>query len=148
MKKIVLIIWIFIWSLTYSLWQWALQIQQSSENWFPYDEENAENMKDILKHSKMNEISDSVIWNTARNNSSPMAYYIAMVINYFLVILWAIAGIMLIYWFSLVYTDKTDEGLKKWYKYVKMATIAIIVIWVSWLFSMWIFYIYNIKVVS
>ena len=55
---------------------------------------------------------------------------------------------ILVYGFSMVFTGKTDEWIKKWGKFIKMAIIAIITIWVSWLISMWVISIYAQHVVK
>ncbi len=120
---------------------------------FPYQVWNEESVKNVVWTEKMwpfeqkdvmDDITKAYLWDDdIKGHSSPFVYYVSKVINYFLAILAFIAVVILLYGFSLVFTDKTDEWIKKWMKYVKMASIAIIVIWVSWLFSMWIFYIYN-----
>ena len=143
-KKVIISVLIFIWLIWYS----SARIEINNDYDFPYEEERADSMKDILDKSNVDELADSFLWSEAINKESPMSYYISKVINYFLVILAFISFLVLLYWFSLVFTDKTDEWLKKWYKYIKMAAIAIIVIWISWLFSMWIFSIYNNNVLK
>jgi len=142
MKKAILTLVSLIW-LTSISFAWPL-IEINRNYDFPYEEERADSMKDILKHSDVDDLANAYLWNNeVQTQRSPISYYISKVINYFLVILAFISFLVLLYWFSLVFTDKTDEWLKKWYKYIKMAAIAIIVIWISWLFSMWIFSIYN-----
>jgi len=146
MKKIILIIISIasLFSFSYAKW---FDININEWN-FPYEEERANSMKDILQHSDAWDIADNFVWSDIKSQRSPISYYISKVINYFLVILGFIAFLSLLYWFSLVFTDKTDEWIKKWYKFIKIAAIAIIVIWVSWLFSMWIFHIYSNEVVK
>jgi len=99
-------------------------------------------------NSTLDQLSKSFLWTDFRNQSSPAVYYISKFINYFLSILAFIAFIVLVYWFSMVFTGKTDEWIKKWGKFIKMAIIAIIIIWVSWLISMWIISIYAQHVVK
>ena len=150
MKKILLLIVFTISSLfTFTYWQWAIPAPWSSSSDFPYSEWNEESIKDSLNHSKFGEIAnDFADTNEIQTKQSPIAYWISKIINYFLALLSFIAVIVLIYWFSLVFANKTDEWVKKWYKYVKFATIAIIIIWISWLISSWFFYIYNEKVLK
>ncbi len=111
---------------------------------FPYQVNKIRKMEDVVNsnQSSIKKIWENYIWNEVINREFPASYYISTVINYFLWILWFIAVLILLYWFSLVFTDKTDEWIKKWYKFIKMASIAIIVIWVSWLISMWFINIY------
>jgi len=142
MKKIILIFWII-----FSLFFVNISFAELDET-FPYSDTNANSMKEILNKSELKQVRDDFVWSDIANQKSPIAYYISKVINYFLWITAFISVLTLIYGFSLTFTDKTDEGIKKWQKYVKMATIAIIVIWISWLFSMWIFNIYNHSVVE
>jgi len=99
-------------------------------------------------NSTLDQLSQSFLWTDFRDEDSPAVYYISKIINYFLSILAVIAFIVLVYWFSMVFTGKTDEWIKKWGKFIKMAVISIIVIWVSWLISMWVISIYAQHVVS
>jgi len=117
---------------------------------FPYDEERADSMKDILENSNADELANTYLWSdNALKENSPTVYYISKVLNYFLAILAFIAFLVLLYWFSLVFTQwRSNESMKKWYNYIKMAVIAIIIIWISWLFSIWIFSIYNNNVIQ
>ena len=146
MKKIVLSIVLIISSFNLAFAE-LFEINNWNED-FPYKEERADSMKDILQHSNINELSENFVWDDATKQSHPLSFYISKVINYFLAIIWFIAVLSLIYGFSLTYTQKSNEWVKKWYKFIKIATIAIIVIWISWLFASWIFYIYNNKVVN
>jgi len=98
--------------------------------------------------STLYKISKDYLWTDFSEQSHPIAFYVSKMVNYFLGILAFIAFLVLIYWFSTVFTGKTDEWVKKWGKYLKIAIIAIIIIWVSWLISMWIFSIYNTNVVN
>ena len=111
-----------------------------------------DSIKDIVisknDNSTLDKISKNFLWTDFRDQSSPAVYYISKFINYFLSILAFIAFIVLVYWFSMVFTGKTDEWIKKWGKFIKMAIIAIITIWVSWLISMWVISIYAQHVVK
>ena len=120
----------------------------SYSNDFPYIIHNSESVNTILiqndnHNSTIWKISDIFLWDGISEEENPIAFYISTVLNYFLYILAFISFIVLIYWFSLVFIDKTDEGIKKWWKYIKITIIALIIIWISWLFSIWIFHIYN-----
>ncbi len=99
-------------------------------------------------NSTLDQLSQSFLWTDFRDEDNPAIYYISKFINYFLSILAFIAFIILVYWFSMVFTGKTDEWIKKWGKFIKMAIIAIITIWVSWLIAMWVISIYAQHVVS
>jgi hypothetical protein len=141
LKKILYSIWIcIIWTIGLSTVLWED---------FPYTMpvENPENMQDIVDNSALEQISLDYMWDDFQDKQSPAEYYISTVINYFLWILAFFAFLVLAYWFSMVWTDKTDEWVKKWYKYIKMAIFSIIVIGISWLISIWIFYIYNHNVI-
>ena len=109
-------------------------------------------MKDIIipnnKNSTLDQLSKSFLWTDFRSEGNPAIYYISKFINYFLSILAFIAFMILVYGFSMVFTGKTDEWIKKWGKFIKMAIIAIITIWVSWLISMWVISIYAQHVVK
>ena len=109
-------------------------------------------MKDIVipnnKNSTLDQLSKSFLWTDFRSEDNPAIYYISKFINYFLSILAFIAFIVLVYGFSMVFTGKTDEWIKKWSTYLKMAVVAIITIWVSWLISMWVISIYAQHVVN
>ena len=113
---------------------------------------NNKSLKDIVipesKNSTLDKISKAFLWTDFYDKSNPAAFYISKFVNYFLGILAFISFITLVYWFSLVFTWKTDEWIKKWGKFLKMSIISIIVIWVSWLISMWIFWIYSTTVVN
>ncbi len=127
---------------------------------FPYKDinnvsistDNDKSLKDIVipKHnnSTLDKLSKSFLWTDFSDQSDPAVYYISKFINYFLSILAFIAFIVLVYWFSMVFTGKTDEWIKKWGKFIKMAIVAIVVIWVSWLISMWVISIYTQHVIS
>ena len=111
-----------------------------------------DSLKDIVisKHndSTLDKLSKSFLWTDFSDQSDPAVYYISKFINYFLGILSFIAFLVLVYGFSMVFTGKTDEWIKKWWKYIKMAIVAIIVIWVSWLIAMWVISIYTHNVVN
>ena len=115
---------------------------------FPYNIQQPTSMKDYVEwnNSSIKKIAQDYAGDDI-NQDTPASYYISKVINYFLAILGFIAFLVLAYWFSLVFTDKTDEWVKKWYKFIKMASIALIIIWVSWLISIWFINIYATKVV-
>jgi len=99
-------------------------------------------------NSTLDQLSQSFLWTDFRDQTSPAVFYISKFVNYFLSILAFIAFIVLVYWFSMVFTGKTDEWIKKWGKFIKMAIIAIITIWVSWLISMWVISIYAQHIVK
>lgn len=109
--------------------------------------DNGTSLKDIVNpwdtNSTIWKISEAFLWNNISEKEHPIAFYVSMVLNYFMAILAFISFIILVYGFMLVFTGKTDEWIKKWWKYIKITTISLIIIWVSWLFSMWIFHIYN-----
>lgn len=79
----------------------------------------------------------------ATKQKHPITFYVARAVNYFLGILAFWTFLVIVWWFSMVFTQKTDEWLKKGFKFMKIWIIVIIVIWVSWLISMGIFHIYN-----
>jgi len=140
MKKILLSVIILLWVVWFSI-----------ADDFPYENvDSSENMNQIINNdnSAIKQIWDTYVWENTLNEDSPAEYYISKVLNYFLSITWFISFLVLAYWFSLVFTEKSDEWIKKWYKYIKMASIALIIIWLSWLISTWIFYIYNNQVVK
>ena len=114
--------------------------------------DNNKSLKDIVisdnKNSTLDKLSESFLWTDFSDQSDPAIYYISKFINYFLGILSFIAFLVLVYGFSMVFTGKTDEWIKKWWKYIKMAIVAIIVIWVSWLIAMWVISIYTHNVVN
>ena len=109
-------------------------------------------IKDIVisnnNNSTLDQLSQSFLWTDFHSEDNPAIYYISKFINYFLSILAFIAFIVLVYGFSMVFTGKTDEWIKKWWKFIKMAMLAIITIWVSWLISMWVISIYAQHVVK
>ncbi len=109
---------------------------------FPYSEnQNAQWLKDTIWET--NKIVNAFVDENTLKQKSPMMYYLSKVINYFLWILWLVAVITLIYWFSLAFTSyKSEEWMKKWYKYIQYAVIAIIIIWVSWLIAKFMFQAY------
>ena len=115
---------------------------------FPYENVwDNPSLKESIENNQTKNIAETYVWDEAINQNTPAEYYISTVINYFLSILAFISGLVLIYGFSLVFTDKTDEWVKKWYKFIKMAVIALIVIWISWLISSWFISIYSKHVV-
>jgi len=139
MKKILTIILVII--------SWFISNYSISAT-FPYQQENSNTMKDILEKSNMDDISETFLWEATHNNY-PITYYVAKVINYFLIITWFIAVVVLFYWFSLVFTQwRSDESMKKAYQFIKMTIISIIIIWISYLFSSWVMSIYNHDVVG
>ena len=109
--------------------------------------DNGNSLKNIINpwdtNSTIWKISEAFLWNNISEKEHPIAFYVSMVLNYFMAILAFVSFIILVYGFMLVFTGKTDEWIKKWWKYIKITTISLIIIWVSWLFSMWIFHIYN-----
>jgi len=121
-----------------------------AEEEFPYEVQQPTSMQDFVEwnDSAIKQVAQDYVGDETINEDNPASYYIAKVINYFLAILSFIAFLVLAYGFSLVFTDKTDEWVKKWYKFIKMASIALIIIWVSWLISIWFINIYATKVVK
>ena len=133
MKKLLvtisLLIWVFVWF--------------SHAEDFPYENvSNTPSLKEWIENEQAKDIAETYVWDDTINQNSPAEYYISTVINYFLSILWFISFLVLAYGFSLVFVEKTDEWVKKWYKFIKIAAIALIVIWISWLISIWIINIY------
>lgn len=124
----------------------------TASNHITVSTDDNKSMKDIVipnnKNSTLDQLSKSFLWTDFRSEDNPAIYYISKFINYFLSILAFIAFIVLVYGFSMVFTGKTDEWIKKWGKFIKMAIIAIITIWVSWLISMWVISIYAQHVVK
>ena len=116
---------------------------------FPYEVQQPTSMQDFVEwnDSAIKQVGKDYIGEETISQETPASYYISKVINYFLAILGFIAFLVLAYGFSLVFTDKTDEWVKKWYKFIKMASIALIIIWISWLISIWFINIYATKVV-
>ncbi len=116
---------------------------------FPYEVQQPTSMQDFVEwnDSAIKQVAQDYVGDETINEDNPASYYVAKVINYFLAILGFIAFLVLAYGFSLVFTDKTDEWVKKWYKFIKMASIALIIIWISWLISIWFINIYATKVV-
>ena len=116
---------------------------------FPYENvSDTPSLKEWIENEQTQNIAETYVWDETIQQDSPAEYYISTVINYFLSILAFISFLVLAYGFSLVFVDKTDEWVKKWYKFIKIAAIALIVIWVSWLISMWIINIYANNVVE
>jgi len=137
MKKLILII-------SFIIWTWFCFMED-----FPYQNvSDTPSLKEGIQNEEAKDIAQTYVWEDAINQDSPAEYYISTVINYFLSILAFISFLVLAYGFSLVFTDKTDEWVKKWYKFIKIAAIALIVIWVSWLISIWVISIYTQHVVS
>ena len=137
MKKLIVIISLIIWN-------WFSFMEN-----FPYQNvSDTPSLKEGIQNEEAKDIAQTYVWEDAINQDSPAEYYISTVINYFLSILAFISFLVLAYGFSLVFTDKTDEWVKKWYKFIKIAAIALIVIWVSWLISIWVISIYTQHVVS
>jgi len=133
MKKLLvtisLLIWVFVWF--------------SHAEDFPYENvSNTPSLKEWIENEQAQNIAETYVWENTIDQNSPAEYYISTVINYFLSILWFISFLVLAYGFSLVFVEKTDEWVKKWYKFIKIAAIALIVIWISWLISIWIINIY------
>ena len=133
MKKLLvtisLLIWVFVWF--------------SHAEDFPYENvSNTPSLKEWIENEQAQNIAETYVWENTIDQNSPAEYYISTVINYFLSILWFISFLILAYGFSLVFVEKTDEWVKKWYKFIKIAAIALIVIWISWLISIWIINIY------
>jgi hypothetical protein len=120
-----------------------------AEEDFPYEVQQPTSMQDFVEwnDSAIKQVAQDYVGDETINQDNPATYYISKVINYFLAILGFIAFLVLAYGFSLVFTDKTDEWVKKWYKFIKMASIALIIIWISWLISIWFINIYATKVV-
>jgi hypothetical protein len=141
----------FLWIILAIAWIIAFSIAED----FPYsvktvDDEGQVN-KNIVESSQstINQVAQDYIWNDVVSDNDPAILYISKVINYFLWILWFIAFLVLIYWFSLVYTGgDSSASFQKWTKYVKGAIIAIIVIWISWLISSWFISIYSSHVAT
>ena len=126
------------------IWTWFCFMED-----FPYQNvSDTPSLKEGIQNEEAKDIAQTYVWEDAINQDSPAEYYISTVINYFLSILAFISFLVLAYGFSLVFTDKTDEGVKKWYKFIKIAAIALIVIWVSWLISIWVISIYTQHVVN
>jgi len=116
---------------------------------FPYDNvSNDPSLKEGIDNQQAQNIAETYVGAETVQKDTPAEYYISTVINYFLSILAFISFLVLVYGFSLVFVDKTDEWVKKWYKFIKIAAIALIVIWVSWLISMWIINIYTNNVIK
>ena len=122
---------------------------------FPYDMQGPTNKEDFISKdfvdsddSAIKQVAQDYVWEETLEKENPATYYISTTINYFLAILGFIAFLVLAYGFTLVFTDKTDEWIKKWYKFIKMASIAIIVIGISWLIAIWFINIYATKVAS
>lgn len=70
------------------------------------------------------------------------AYYVALVINYFLSILAFIALLVLIYGFARILGAADDKAVEDAKTIMKSALIGILVIGVSWYIVSWIFQIY------
>ncbi len=117
---------------------------------FPYEVSNPTSYEDFVNsdNSAIKKIGETYIWDEEINKDTPASDYISKVINYFLAITAFIAFLSLAYGFSLVFIDKTEEAVKKWFKIVKIASIALIVIWISWLISIWFIWIYTHNVVK
>ena len=117
---------------------------------FPYDMQEPTSYQDFVNSddSAIKQVAQDYVWEETLEKENPATYYISTTINYFLAILGFIAFLVLAYGFTLVFTDKTDEWIKKWYKFIKMASIAIIVIGISWLIAIWFINIYATKVAS
>ena len=122
---------------------------------FPYDMQEPTNKEDFISKDFVNsddsaikQVAQDYVWEETLEKENPATYYISTTINYFLAILGFISFLVLAYGFTLVFTDKTDEWIKKWYKFIKMASIAIIVIGISWLIAIWFINIYATKVAS
>ena len=121
---------------------WGLAWFSYAED-FPYENVwNNPTLKESIENEQTKNIAETYVWDEPINQDSPAEYYISTVINYFLSILWFISFLVLAYGFSLVFVEKTDEWVKKWYKFIKIASIALIVIGISWLISIWIINIY------
>jgi C4-dicarboxylate transporter len=117
---------------------------------FPYDMQEPTSYQDFVNSddSAIKQVAQDYVWEETLEKENPATYYISTTINYFLAILGFIAFLVLAYGFTLVFTDKTDEWIKKWYKFIKMSSIAIIVIGISWLIAIWFINIYATKVAS
>jgi len=111
---------------------------------FPYVISKPTTNNDFIEkdNSSMKKIAESFLWEEV-DQDYPASYYISKVINYFLAILAFISILTILYGFSFVFFDKTEEWMKKWYKFIKISIIALVAIWVSWLISMWFFGIYS-----
>ena len=117
---------------------------------FPYDMQEPTSYQDFVNSddSAIKQVAQDYVWEETLEKENPATYYISTTINYFLAILGFIAFLVLAYGFTLVFTDKTDEWIKKWYKFIKMASIAITIIGISWLIAILFINIYTTEVVS
>jgi len=110
---------------------------------FPYEEDNIATWLNSSIIRESDQIVTSFVDENTLKEKSPIMFYLSKVINYFLWILGLVAVITLIYGFSLVFTSvKSEEWMKKWYKYIQYAVIAIIIIWISFLIAKFMFQAY------
>lgn len=81
------------------------------------------------------------VWGHTSWNDSAVSY-IKSVINYFLLLVWFVALIVVIYWFYLMlFSSEHDDAYGKAKKYIFNWTIALIIMWVSWFIVSFIIYI-------
>lgn len=139
MKKLLLSIIIVIW-FTFS---WMFTFAED----FPYDGNfDTTSTKEALwiwnSASAWDKIAQKYLSESV-SKQNPISFYVSKALNYFLGILAFVTALVIMRWFSMVFTNKSEEWLKKWFTFMKMWIIVIIIIWASWLISMAIFHVYN-----
>lgn len=148
LKKIILIISI--------LW-FSNLIFINNVNWQYFSERQHPYITNTLNYS------DTNLWNELRQawtiytnpylaflyssfniRQTTATWYIIVLINYFLSIVWTVAVLVLIYWFYLMFaTDNQSEAFGKAKKYVAISALALFIMWFSWIIVSYLFYIFQ-----
>jgi hypothetical protein len=76
-------------------------------------------------------------------NKGKAIVYVQIIINYVLALLGAIAVMIILYSFFMIFFGKGDDGVAKARKTIIWAAVALIIMWLSAYIVNYLFYIYN-----
>ncbi len=132
---------------------WSYSVLWNFDSSHPYADwqattDTSEVASDNIWDSDLIDWMMSAVWvdSYANEDGSALAY-IQTVINYFLVIVWFVALIVVIYWFYwMLFSGEHEEWFNKAKKYVLNWWIAILVMWISWFIVSFIFYIIQLAI--